>query len=67
MQIQKPDSKLYNGSIDAVVKIVKQNGIGGLYRGFLPTWGREALGQAGYFVTYEAIVRQFVTKQQKVS
>lgn len=62
MQIQRPELKQYNGSIDAGVKIIKQHGLGGLYRGFLPTWGREALGQAGYFVTYESIVRQFVTK-----
>lgn len=52
MQIQRPELKLYNGSVDAGVKIIKNHGITGLYRGFLPTWGREALGQAGYFVTY---------------
>lgn len=53
--------------MDAARKIVKKHGLPGFYRGFLPTWGREALGQAAYFVTYETICRQFVRKDQKIS
>lgn len=68
IQIQRDATvKLYNGSVDAAVQILKKNGTPGLYRGFLPTWGREALGQAAYFVTYESILRQFVRKDQKIS
>lgn len=39
----------------------------GLYRGFFPTWGREAIGQATFFVVYESTLRAFVRKDQKVS
>ena len=46
---------------------MKKHGLTGFYRGFIPTWGREAFGQAAYFVTYESIVRQFVRSDQKVS
>lgn len=67
IQIQKTNNILYNGSVDAALKIIKKHGLSGLYRGFLPTWGREALGQAAYFVTYETICRQFVRKDQKIS
>jgi hypothetical protein len=34
--------KKYNGFIDCLVKIVKNQGIGGLYAGFIPIWARFA-------------------------
>lgn len=34
-------------------------------KGFFPTWGREAFGQALYFGVYEAVVRSFIRKDQK--
>ena len=39
----------------------------GLYRGFFPTWGRQAIGQATFFVAYESVLRAFVRKDQPVS
>jgi hypothetical protein len=41
IQIQKNGpAQLYNGSVDAAVSIVRNYGFGGIYRGFMPTWGR---------------------------
>jgi hypothetical protein len=39
----------------------------GLYRGFFPTWGREAIGQTVYFSTYELIRRACIAPGQKPS
>jgi hypothetical protein len=42
LQIQVGDRKLYNGPVDAVKKIIAQNGIRGLYKGYwesLALWG----------------------------
>jgi hypothetical protein len=39
---------------------MKRYGLPGLFRGYLPTFGRESFGLFAYFITYEAIVRQFV-------
>jgi hypothetical protein len=58
---------LYHGSVDAAVSITKQHGLGGIYRGFLPTWGRECIGQIFYFLAYESIIRASVRKDQKLS
>lgn len=35
----------YSGSLDAIVKIVKSEGPGGLYRGLMPTIGKQATNQ----------------------
>lgn len=38
IQIQRGSAdKVYSGSFDALVKIIQQHGIKGLYRGFAPT------------------------------
>lgn len=58
---------MYKGSVDAAVSIAKNHGFGGIYKGFLPTWGRECLGQILYFLTYESIIRASVRKDQKLS
>jgi len=39
----------YSGSLDAVVKIMKSEGPGGLYRGLLPTIGKQSVNQAVRF------------------
>lgn len=53
--------------MDAGLQIIKKHGFKGFYRGFFPTWGREALGQASYFYTYEWLLRRIVREDQKVS
>ena len=52
MQIQKPGFEIYKGSVEAGIQIAKKYKASGLYRGFFPTWGREAIGQATFFVAY---------------
>ncbi len=39
---QPPDAKLYSGFLDCAVKIVRAEGPGGLWAGFLPIWARFA-------------------------
>lgn len=68
IQIQKDGSaQLYKGSVDAAVSIARNYGFRGFYKGFLPTWGRECVGQILYFITYESIIRASVRKDQKLS
>ena len=67
MQIQKPGFEIYKGSVEAGIQIAKQYKMTGLYRGFFPTWGREAIGQATFFVAYESVMRAFVRRDQPVS
>eukprot|EP00618_Florenciella_parvula_P029576 CAMPEP_0119544274 /NCGR_PEP_ID=MMETSP1344-20130328/54632_1 /TAXON_ID=236787 /ORGANISM="Florenciella parvula, Strain CCMP2471" /LENGTH=38 /DNA_ID= /DNA_START= /DNA_END= /DNA_ORIENTATION= len=35
-----PAALVYNGFVDATVKIFRNEGPGAFYRGFLPIWGR---------------------------
>jgi solute carrier family 25 carnitine/acylcarnitine transporter 20/29 len=50
IQIQRGQAdKVYSGSVDAVVKIFKNHGIKGLFRGQGPTTVRESTGLALYF------------------
>lgn len=58
---------MYHGSVDAAVSITKNHGLAGIYRGFMPTWGRECVGQILYFLAYESIIRASVRKDQKLS
>ena len=37
---QPVDAKIYNGFVDCFTKIVKNEGPLGLYKGFVPNWGR---------------------------
>jgi hypothetical protein len=39
---QPTDKKLYNGFVDAAVKVLKTEGPGAFYRGFFPIWARFA-------------------------
>lgn len=39
---QPIDKKIYNGFIDCVYKIIQNNGLKGLYSGFIPIWARFA-------------------------
>lgn len=58
LQVQKGKS-LYNGTLDAFVKIVRAEGVKGLYRGFMVNTFTLISGQA-YITTYE-LVRKYVS------
>jgi solute carrier family 25 carnitine/acylcarnitine transporter 20/29 len=51
LQIQNNDKLLYNGMIDCVRKIYKENGIRGVYKGFLITMYRE-LPASGVYLNF---------------
>ncbi|XP_072528502.1 solute carrier family 25 member 44a isoform X2 [Salminus brasiliensis] len=59
LQIQKGKS-LYNGTFDAFCKILKAEGMQGLYRGFMVNTFTLISGQA-YITTYE-LVRKYVSQ-----
>ncbi|KAJ0056817.1 hypothetical protein NL108_018213 [Boleophthalmus pectinirostris] len=58
LQVQRGRS-LYNGTFDAFVKIVRREGVRGLYRGFMVNTFTLISGQA-YITTYE-VVRKYVS------
>ncbi|KAG5270653.1 hypothetical protein AALO_G00195050 [Alosa alosa] len=58
LQVQKGKS-LYNGTLDAFVKILRAEGVRGLYRGFMVNTFTLISGQA-YITTYE-LVRKYVS------
>ncbi|KAB5565925.1 hypothetical protein PHYPO_G00247110 [Pangasianodon hypophthalmus] len=59
LQVQKGKS-LYNGTFDAFCKILKAEGVRGLYRGFMVNTFTLISGQA-YITTYE-LVRKYVSQ-----
>ncbi|XP_077451222.1 solute carrier family 25 member 44b [Stigmatopora argus] len=59
LQVQRGKS-LYSGTFDAFVKILRAEGVRGLYRGFLVNTFTLISGQA-YITTYE-LVRKYVSK-----
>lgn len=58
LQVQRGRS-MYNGTLDAFVKILRNEGVRGLYRGFLVNTFTLISGQA-YITTYE-VVRKYVS------
>uniref|UniRef100_A0A3B4BCM9 Uncharacterized protein n=1 Tax=Periophthalmus magnuspinnatus TaxID=409849 RepID=A0A3B4BCM9_9GOBI len=58
LQVQRGRS-LYNGTLDAFVKILRTEGVRGLYRGFMVNTFTLISGQA-YITTYE-VVRKYVS------
>jgi solute carrier family 25 citrate transporter 1 len=53
-------TKNYTGSVDAVMKIMKTEGPGGLYRGLVPTIAKQATNQAVRFPTQFYFLRFMV-------
>lgn len=53
----KGKGELYNGMLDAFVKIAKAEGIGGLYKGFFASWMRQAPHVVLCQVLYDKIAR----------
>jgi len=58
LQIQSNDNRIYSGPLDAVRKILRSNGIAGIYKGQVPTFAREAIGYGAYFWAYEKLVQR---------
>ncbi|XP_057666871.1 mitochondrial uncoupling protein 4 isoform X2 [Diorhabda carinulata] len=48
---------LYTSSIDCLTKTVKQEGMGALYKGFIPIWMRMAPWSLTFWLTYEEAVK----------
>jgi hypothetical protein len=57
---QPPDSKLYSGSLDCIYQIVKEDGIQGLFKGFIPIWARFAPVTCIQLVAYEKLRVLFI-------
>lgn len=56
----EPSSSLtrpFTSSLDCVSHLIRQQGLGILYRGFLPQMARESLGFGTYFMSFEALCR----------
>lgn len=49
--------KKYNGSFDCLMKIYKEHGIQGIYKGGAPTLPREAIAYFFYFGMYEGLMQ----------
>lgn len=45
----------YSNSFKYTIDLVRLKGIKGLYRGFIPTYFRDAIGDASYYTTYHAV------------
>ncbi|CAI9293627.1 unnamed protein product [Lactuca saligna] len=55
IQIDDYRNPKYSGSIDAFNKIVKAEGVGGLYKGFGPAMARSVPANAACFLAYEGV------------
>ncbi|RZC74121.1 hypothetical protein C5167_049607 [Papaver somniferum] len=53
LQVDDYKNPKYKGSIDALKKIMKVEGVGGLYKGFGPAMGRSIPANAACFLAYE--------------
>ena len=52
---QPVDAKIYNGFVDCFVKILRNEGPLGFYKGFLPIWGRFAPTTCCQLVIFEQL------------
>ncbi|TPX37795.1 hypothetical protein SeMB42_g06874 [Synchytrium endobioticum] len=58
-------SKRYKGMFDAGAGMIREGGVGSLYRGTIATLARDIPGSAAYFVAYEAVYRALKPKGQE--
>jgi len=59
MMNQPAGKPLYSGVIDCIVKTVQNEGVGGLYKGFIPAYARLAPHRVVHFVALEQLNRLF--------
>ncbi|GAM24392.1 hypothetical protein SAMD00019534_075670 [Acytostelium subglobosum LB1] len=62
LQVQTTGPPKYKGTFDCFVKVLKEDGVTGLYRGIIPTLAREIPGNMAFFGVYEGLKRYFRTK-----
>ncbi|CAM8996273.1 unnamed protein product [Rhodiola kirilowii] len=60
MQVQGTDSHVpkssrYSGPLDCTLKIIKDDGVKGIFRGGVSTFFRESIGNAAFFIAYENV------------
>lgn len=48
---------LYRSSIDCLQKTLREEGVGALYKGFIPIWLRMAPWSLTFWLTYEQVVK----------
>mmetsp|Transcript_13023 Transcript_13023/g.31913 ORF Transcript_13023/g.31913 Transcript_13023/m.31913 type:complete len:292 (+) Transcript_13023:113-988(+) len=65
MQTQTAEVGAYTGSIDATVKIFRNHGLSGIYKGATVTLVRDAYGFACYFATYDTIKKLYLSDPDK--
>ncbi|KAI9503559.1 Mitochondrial carrier protein ymc2 [Coemansia spiralis] len=58
-------SAQYKGPIDCISQIYRNFGVGGIYRGQIPTIVREFNGYGMYFLAYEALVQRTIATTGK--
>ena len=58
LQVQKSSGgpPKYNGTLDCAVKLFKESGLRGVYRGLGPTFAREVPGSGAWYLTYEGLL-----------
>ena len=56
---QPTDKKIYDGFVDCVVKTVRNDGVGSLWRGFIPIWARFAPQATLQLLTIEYLYVMF--------
>lgn len=59
MMNQPKDKPLYSGPLDCVAKTFRSEGLGGLYKGFVPAYARLAPHRVVHFVCLEQLNRAF--------
>jgi hypothetical protein len=52
---QDPVNPQFKGMVDCFKKTLQREGVGGLYKGFLPTWARLGPWQLTFWVTFEQL------------
>uniref|UniRef100_A0A8D8T9H6 Congested-like trachea protein n=1 Tax=Cacopsylla melanoneura TaxID=428564 RepID=A0A8D8T9H6_9HEMI len=67
LQVQHSDVvKVYSGPVDVVKKLVKQHGIGSVFKGLCATLLRDIPANGAYFITYE-MVKQYLASRSLAS
>ncbi|PWN50806.1 putative YMC1-protein of the mitochondrial carrier family [Violaceomyces palustris] len=62
IRLQTQQNNQFKGPLDCVSKILKSNGLPGLFKGQVPTLLREGHGMGMYFLTYEFLVQRKLAK-----
>ncbi len=61
-RVMNSSAGTYSSPLDCLVKTVKHEGVGALYKGFFPTYARLGPWQLVFFVVYEQLSLAFMGK-----